>query len=459
LSEHLVICGNGACAAALLVALAKRNGPPLRVSVIGNGPLYRGVAYSTEHAFHLLNVPASRMSIDHNDKDHFLRWLSARGGVDPSAFLPRALYGTYLTETVQQSLQAAPHLKVETVRADLLGVTRRGEEWHVFHSLGVVAADAVVLATGTEAPAPLRNAFGDGIADFVTENPWGTWQIHPKARVLVLGTGLTAVDSVLSLLHADHQGKIVMVSRRGLLPLGHIRPAGGPQAPVCLPPGPLSHRLKALRAEIRRARHWQDVFDTLRSQWRTLWEQLPDEDRRRFLRHAVAHFNAHRHRMAPQVAMELDVARKRNLKIQRCRVIAMAADGTSLRVTVKRAGQESVLLFDAIINCTGPNYNSGASSRTFVQTLLAAGMLRSDPLGLGIDVGDDNQVLGHDGMAQRSLFAIGAPTRGRWWETTAIPEIRQQAACVADEIERLGRTQAEVARPRRESSSQSLAMG
>jgi len=41
------------------------------------------------------------------------------------------------------------------------------------------------------------------------------------APVLILGTGLTMVDYVLSLLLEGHKGPIIAISRRGLLPQAH----------------------------------------------------------------------------------------------------------------------------------------------------------------------------------------------------------------------------------------------
>ena len=38
------------------------------------------------------------------------------------------------------------------------------------------------------------------------------------ASVCILGTGLSAIDAVLSLVEAGHQGKIIMASRNGRLP-------------------------------------------------------------------------------------------------------------------------------------------------------------------------------------------------------------------------------------------------
>jgi uncharacterized NAD(P)/FAD-binding protein YdhS len=110
-------------------------------------------------------------------------------------------------------------------------------------------------------------------------------------------------------------------------------------------------------------------------------------------------------------------------------------------------GREKTIWFDKVLNCTGPNTNSGLSGQTFIQTLVGAGLAQPDPLGLGIEVDKKNRVLGREGL-QHSLFAMGALSRGRWWEITALPEIRQQAAQIAHSLAEICGTKPEfTARP------------
>jgi len=428
MSKHLAICGNGASAAALLVALAKRR-LPLQVTVIGNGPLWRGVAYSTTSPHHLLNVPSGNMSIDSEDQDHFQRWLALRHTGGESLFAPRGLYGAYIEDSVHRTLRAAPWLRVEHISAELLGLTRQPDRWHVFHALGVLSADAVVLATGIERPSPLGARYGKAVAQHVVEDPWAPWRVKSSARILILGTGLTAVDSVLTLTQGGHYGPITMVSPRGLLPLAHVPVY--PQAVESPTPMPLSCRLGNLRARAGEARHWQDSFDSWRPHWQRIWEDLSDVERQRFLRHGVSHFNIHRHRMAPQAADAIEAAMRRNLAVQRGRIVAMVPHRGSLGVTIRHGGHDQVLGFDHVINCTGPNSNFSLSGQTFIQTLIGAGVARPDPVGLGIEVDAHDRVHGREGEVQHSLFAMGALCRGRRWEITAMPEIRQQAAQMA----------------------------
>jgi len=399
MTPNLVICGNGACAAALVVALAKRQ-VPLNVTVIGRGEPWRGVAYSATDEHHLLNVPAANMSLDNDDAE-----------------------------------RAAPWLRLRLVSAELLGLTRHPDRWHVFHDKGVQAADAVVLATGVERPSPLVERYGRAAARYLVEDPWQPWQAEPAARILILGAGLTAVDAALNLVQAGHKGPIVMLSRHGLLPLRHDLSRPSPTA-IRLPAASLSRRLRNLRRAMRDVGHWQDVFDGLRPQWQALWNELSEDERRRFLRHLAVYFNIHRHRMAPRVAATLSSAQKRNLELRRGRVTAMQPERDGLRVTIRSDARDDAAWFDKVLNCTGPNSNTGLSGQTFIQSLVGAGLARPESLGLGIEVDGKNRVYGREGL-QHSLFAMGALSRGRWWEITAMPEIRQQAVHVARNVSQI----------------------
>jgi uncharacterized NAD(P)/FAD-binding protein YdhS len=66
-----------------------------------------------------------------------------------------------------------------------------------------------------------------------------------------------------------------------------------------------------------------------------------------------------------------------------------------------------------------------------VQASLAAGWLRPDALGLGIDTDPDGRVISRDGVPVDSLYYIGPWLRARDWEATAVPELRVHAARLA----------------------------
>jgi uncharacterized NAD(P)/FAD-binding protein YdhS len=67
-------------------------------------------------------------------------------------------------------------------------------------------------------------------------------------------------------------------------------------------------------------------------------------------------------------------------------------------------------------------------------SLFLQGEARPDPLFLGLDVDSKGSVLSFSGVPSNSLFALGPVKKGGLWETTAVPEIRKQAADLAEHV-------------------------
>ena len=97
-----------------------------------------------------------------------------------------------------------------------------------------------------------------------------------------------------------------------------------------------------------------------------------------------------------------------------------------------------------IINCTGPGGSPAESREPLILDLLGRGEVRADPLGLGLEVDGQCHLIGRGGKPDPRLFAVGPITRGSFWETVAVPDIRNQVASVAAHIVLL------LAEPRRE---------
>ena len=436
--RSLVICGNGASAVALLCALARNGDSPLDVTVVGAGAVPgRGVAYATANSNHLLNVPAARMSIDPINPKQFAEWLKERGllGADFAAqFMPRSLYGEYLQDYLAKWVGMAPQLNVRFCHERVMSLERRGDLWLVHHEDGAVEADIVVLATGNDLPAAIGTQYDAALRERIIDNPWTDWDIAPDDEVLILGTGLTAVDAVIALADRGHRGKVHLVSRRGLAPVRHVEAKRAVSLPPPYPKTALG-LLRAVRNRVGREpdpADWQALMDSLRPSWPAIWQALPPAEKKRFLRHVSAYWSIHRHRIAPEAAARFAVADVAITK-GRLRTIEMNGDGR-LAVEIARGGGIEVMIVDRLINCTGPNTDPQKNLDPLMRKILASGLARAGEYRLGLDVDEANRVLDASGESHPDLFAMGALTRDRWWEITAIPEIARQAVDVASRI-------------------------
>lgn len=385
----------------------------------------KGVAYSTRRPEHLLNVPARRMSALADDPDHFTRWFAARTGGDAEAFAPRMLYGDYLAEL----LRAAD---VGIVRGEAVALV--GNRLTLADG-SAIEADAVILAPGNFKPARPRGILPETLGAAWIGDPWSANMADGLDRrdvVLLLGTGLTAVDAALTLDATGFEGRIVALSRRGLAPRSHglREPATG--AIEALPADCLA-MLGRVRARSE-AVDWRTAVHELRPVTQALWRTASLVQRRRFLRHLRPWWDVHRHRLAPAVGARIAAMQAAGkLTIAAARLISAAPDDGGARIRFRPRGQAAIetLRVARIVNCTGPEAGIGGPAEALLASLHDVGRIRADPLGLGIDVEENCRTIGHDGAASSTLFAIGPPTRGAFWESVAVPDIRAQAARVA----------------------------
>jgi uncharacterized NAD(P)/FAD-binding protein YdhS len=444
-SQRIVIVGGGASGALMAAHLLRGPLPNLSVTIVeARAELGRGLAYSTGNPSHLLNVRAANMSAFADDPDHFERWLSMQADAPAAAedpefrFVSRGFYGRYLESLVLEHL-ATPerrrHLTVVRDQARDLTITSSGVEI-ALASRAPIRAEVAVLACGHE-----------GVADEspIYVSPWSEplGGGAPKdATLLILGTGLTMVDTALALEERGHRGPIVALSRRGLLPHAHRRVE---PLPIDAKSAPFDRDLSAMLAWLRRlvdghelrGGDWRGVVDGLRPHTQSIWRAMTPRRRERFLEHARPWWDIHRHRMAPEIAARIGamIARGR-LEIVAGKVVEAIPEGDSARVALRRRGSQTLetLSVARIISCKGVRSNPEQSGNPLVESLFARGLARADPLRIGIEVDPHCAILDADGRPSPRLFAIGPMSQAAFWEIVAVPDIRLQTAALSQRL-------------------------
>jgi len=442
----------GGCSGVLLAAELVRNSSdrPCKVVLIDPGEQPgRGVAYGTSCSSHLLNVPAGQMSAYHDRPGDFVSWAQQRDPrVSALSFAPRMLYGDYLHD-VWREAQAAAGSALVHIRSRAVAVRpgTDGASGYVSLENGAgVDADHVVLAMGNLPPSGARS-LPQGIESGTryVADPWRPGALTGiSGSLLLVGTGLTAVDVALALDDRGVAGPIRAVSRHGLLPRAH-RPDALSVPPVGAVPTERTVRglIGRLRSNAQACGDWRFAIDELRPHVSEIWRALPDEERRRFLRHAARFWEIHRHRMAPEIARRIDRLRAAGrLSVGAGMIEYLRETAAGVDVGVRHrgggaAGGIDVATVDHVINCTGPQLSVTAANDPFVDGLLASGLVRPGPYGLGIDVAEDGAVVGTRGIRSRNVWAIGPLRRGVDWETTAAREIRAQAVALAPLLSRM----------------------
>jgi uncharacterized NAD(P)/FAD-binding protein YdhS len=377
----------------------------------------RGLAYGTSDPVHLLNVPAAKMSAFADQPDHFRAALS----LDAGAFASRRDYGAYVRSILDH------HAGIEVQRTAVHRLEREGEGWLLHLADGhKMAAAAVVLALGNEPP-----SVPDGWSGIpLIANPWSDEARDAIAslrdedgEVLLIGTGLTMIDVILSLQAAGFRGRTLAFSRRGLLPRAHAASEPVPVAWEELPKGNVLALWRWLRKRSGQV-GFRAAVDSLRPHSAGLWQGWPIEQRRRFLRHARPWWDVHRHRIAPEVAARLTHL----IDAGRLEVAAgrLARHDGNTAILATRKGQRTVRPW-LVVNCTGPLGNIRRTSNPLLRSMLEDGLVSPDLLDLGLAADTDDRV-------GERLWALGPLTKGMYWEMTAVPDIRTQAERIAVHI-------------------------
>ena len=436
---------SGTMVAVHLMRMARSSSAEIRVSLYEQGGAPgRGHAYATTSPIHLLNVSAGRMSAFAEAPGHFLDWARSKDpSTSPDAYLPRRLYGDYLAEILDRE-SAASEGRLQVVPAEVLDVESEGGAFRLrFRSGPARTASQVVLATGHPLPAP-PVAIDRGVArgGHYKENPWDEAaldQLPDAAALLLIGSGLTAVDVLLESRRRGFHGAIHLLSRHGLLPLAPGE-AGTPRSeiPAGFQDGRLLAMMKRLRRDIRRGdekgERWQSKIDALRPATQDLWRSLRLAEKQRFLRHPRAYWEVHRHRVAPEIG-EMVKAEIQSGKLVRhaARVVSIEPDPAGLRVVITPRGVSATqtLIVQRIINCTGPNTGVEMCQSPLTQALLSAGVCRPDEVGIGLSCDADGAVIDATGRVSSRMFTLGPLRKGELWESTAVPELRVQAQRLA----------------------------
>ena len=429
----VAIVGAGLAGSVVAAQLALHAPPELRIVLFDPDPAGPGTAYAGGVPGHLMNGPVRAMSAVPGDESHLHRWLA---GEPESAFIPRARFGAYLADLVARAL--ARHANLRYVRREVTDLVPDGAGFVLRDDAGEAwNASSVVLALGN--PLPRGTAVPDALrADprYVAD-PWRFTGAGVAGDVLCIGTGLTALDVLVTLAERGFAGRVHGVSRHALVPLlDDPRARGLDPAILALdastPLALLRTMRRAARAFAAHGGDWRCVVDAIRKDSPAIWAAWSPRDRQRFLRHLQSYWSVHRYRVPPEVGrVQRDMEARGAFVRHRGTVRAVRVDDDALRVTIERAGRRSELAVQHVVNCTGPESDYLRIERPLVQSLLRRGLIRPDALRLGIDATPALRVVGAHGAPWPNLFTLGPPLRGLWYETTGVPEIRAQAAQLA----------------------------
>jgi uncharacterized NAD(P)/FAD-binding protein YdhS len=507
-SMHVAIVGGGAASVAFLTHLVEsldaEMAKAVRVTVIESGDAVGpGLAYQEDCASLVLNRIAATMSVNADKFSMFAAWMKWKScyrhdmegfvtGNFPEDYVPRAFFGRYLRDCFDELRHVAADKGLEVaVLQDRVQTIKKDTCYRLAMREGVLSADAVVLCTGHT---QLRDHYGmSGHSRYVH-------QVYPLAkhldalkvnqRICILGASLTAVDIAVSLDAVGYEGRIDMLSVRGLLPyvrgkdfnpytLKHLTPQAL-QALIVKEGGALSLRqiLRLFRRELLdNGCHWQSLLDPAwdsnaeafldreidaareRRNWQLvlpagnpllhdLWNALRETDKDLFMRRFSRAWMACRTPIPMKNALTL----QKMMKAGRLRVFGGPASfnvDTQTQFTMQHARQGSER-YDWVLNATGssPEISSERDS-PLIWGLIQAGLAAPEPRGgIRLDF-DSGSVLDATGAADPLLRATGHVTSGAYFYVDSLDMISRQSKRIAADLCRhlASRRSAETRRP------------
>lgn len=440
-AADIAIVGGGFSGTLVAANIIRTAQKPLSLALVSDEPEnVFGPAYSTPRAEHLLNVQAANMGAFADDPAHFLNWLTQNGhDAHAGDFMPRMVYGRYLADIWAQTKQLAARKGITLSR--ITARVQDVDEAPNGYALSLSNADALsartlVLATGNT----LKHNDGDkDAASVVVRRPWHFDFSHlspAHKNIAVIGSGLTAADTLISLLDAGwpmtDDARITVYSKSGLLPRAHLKNYDSKNLfpyrledfldarPSCI--------LRRLRQDIReKGVSWHYAIDGLRPLTQALWAQLSPQDKNRLRKKYFTLWNVHRHRYAPDIGRRIDAAiAQGRICFVRARV-AGVSPASSGGVTLSFA-QLPPAQADIAFECMGVEYR--ILDMPLYKNMATKGLVTVlPPAGIAVD---ENFVT--HGAGRQAIYALGTPLIGQLFETTAVPELRVQAQAVARRI-------------------------
>jgi len=430
MNDHTIaVVGAGASGTLASVALLRHTGA--HVVLIDTAPTGPGVAYSTTCPRHQLNVSACSMSALPDEPDDLLTWLSSHGhSYESWEYIPRALYGSYLAE-----LPARIHRRGRLHRVHGHVVALRPQRSGsglclAFADGGELHVGRAILALGNSAPSRLTE-HSSLPRDRVVDDPWAhhtQCRLRAARSVVIVGTGLTAVDIAIGLSRAGTPPAVTAISRHGLLPRAQRHGPAEPDRDLGLRANPKLDRIVATVKEALaedRSR-WRGVIDGLRPRSQELWQGLEHSEQLRFERDHRAWWNVHRHRAAPESADTLADMLVQGVLRVREGSIASLGSGADGGVTLTLADGEQTE-YDVVVNATGPSTRIQDSANALIGNLLATGQARPDAHSVGLATSATGALIDREGCPSALVYALGPLRRGELFESAAIREIGMQA--------------------------------
>jgi uncharacterized NAD(P)/FAD-binding protein YdhS len=383
-----------------------------------------GKAYQTTDINHILNVPADKMGLPFDDEDHFYNWLSNFIIIDKNSFVSRRFYRLYLQEIIAklQKEQA-----INFINNQICNVQFIDEKYFLYSKDNLVGQyDFVVVACGLGCKKLPINFESDKIVNdiwnFFNQFTASNKYLIKYKTILIVGTGLTMIDAVLSFKNSGFKGKIIACSGSGKLPLPHLPTKSEEHNTLKTVDAklPLSQILFNLKKAGKNAQNWQSVIQGLRNITSEIWQEFSLYKKRQFIRHLMGFWNIHRHRVAKNNNDQIiKMIQDGELEIVKGRLRKIEKNNQQIIATLNN---DKIIVADLVLNAMG--FDFSGKENALLNNLLQANIISYHPTKLGFQVLENHS----------NFYLCGSLLAGEFLEITAVPELRVMAYKIALKI-------------------------
>ncbi|WP_447793391.1 FAD/NAD(P)-binding protein [Pseudomonas farris] len=449
--KTIVIVGGGFSGTVTAIQILRRKLKHVRVVLVDNSAnVGRGLAYNSDHSECMLNVPVGNMSAFPDKPSDFVKYCQGRKlEVTESSFVSRAIFGDYISERLHAiKKESEKESRFELVVGEIVQIKQNDTDLTLQLLDGSeISANHIVLASGHFAPVSIPGLELIKHSERYQEAPYSKKLLNivgETTPILLIGAGLTALDIALQLKQQGQNGKIYLLSRRGLLPQPHRQHTKKPDLASLLwvnltTVNPTARNyFQEIRNQVSNSSlDWRDIIGSLRSITPKLWMALPSIEKQRFLRHLQPYWDTHRHRVAPEIYTKIKEAIDNDsVKVIAGKITHGVCSENSIELNIRlRKNQSSKTIKVAhVINCTGPNSNLRTIENTLLSQLRKDGLIQLDEHGLGVLVDEQLSVKNSSGEALSWLSYVGPLLKANYWEATAVPELRTHIELLVNRI-------------------------
>ena len=458
MSKIVGIIGGGFSGTMTAIQLIKNAEEAFSINIISEKNLNRGIAYNSYSDHHILNVITKKMSAFPDQPDHFLDWVMTKDtykNLDKTlisnSFLSRNLYGDYLCDLWKEALVEAEKKNIQVVEIDDTVESLKNSEHQIslsFQRTQTVEVDVCVIATGNQVPKNPNIQSPDFYhsANYF-QNPWmqdSIQNLKTELPVLIVGNGLTMVDTIIGLKEQNFKGGIYSISPNGfnILPHRHTGMQYTAHLDEIYDGMPLDKLVSVLNKHIKIVCNFgvsaEPIIDALRPLSHKIWRGLSKDEKAKFMSRLRHLFVVARHRIPLHIYDKIQKWRiDGNLHVKSGHLINIVEENGVIEVIYydKKLHTSKTIRVSRVINCTGPETDLSKMENNFISQCIQEGLFDQDDLKLGLKTNVDNfKLFNKKGRVHRNIFTLGSNLKGELWETTAVHELRQQADSVSKVI-------------------------